>query len=178
MKTDSITLLNHLTAIAQSDLSHVTTIQKLTSNQLNYKPNPGAWSILQCLEHLNRYAAFYLPEIEKAVSQNTIPSLVFKSGILGNMLVSMVIAKEGGKKMKTFAAMDPQDMQLGPNVIALFIANQQRLINALTTARNTNLNKGKIPVTFTKLLRLNTGNALRFTVYHNQRHVQQALRNV
>ena len=178
MKTDTISLLNQLTAIAQSDLSHVTTIQKCTSNQLNYRPDPGAWSILQCLEHLNRYAAFYLSEIEKALDKNNTPATIFKGGIVGNMLVNMVVPKENGKKIKTFTAMDPADMQLEPNVIDVFIANQERLLAALAAAKNTNLNKGKIPVTFTKLLCLTTGNALRFMVHHNQRHVQQALRNV
>ena len=37
----------------------------LSEEVLNFKESPKSWSVLECLEHLNLYGDFYLPEIEK-----------------------------------------------------------------------------------------------------------------
>ena len=34
---------------------------------LSWKNNDASWNILECLEHLNLYGDFYLPEIERLV---------------------------------------------------------------------------------------------------------------
>jgi hypothetical protein len=45
-------------------------------------------------------------------------------------------------------------------------------------ASKSNLNKKNIPVTFSRFIKLNPGDTLRFMAYHNQRHIAQAMRNV
>lgn len=151
----------------------------LPDDVLNRKPAPNAWSILECLEHLNLYSAFYLPEIEKHLRNNSgHPKSSFKSGLWGNYLVKMVIPKEGGKKMKTFKSMNPEGSTLNRDVLQVFMESQQDLANYIEMANAADLNKAGIAVTFTPLIKLKLGDALRFMAYHNQRHVQQALRNL
>ena len=44
--------------------------QKLNSfdlETLTWRPNESSWNILECIEHLNRYADYYLPEIREAI---------------------------------------------------------------------------------------------------------------
>lgn len=178
MKTDSTILLQELLAIAKQDHQSVTGLQSLTNEQLNRKPTPSAWSILECLEHLNLYATFYLPEIEKAVRKAHPSKLIFKSGFFGNMLVNMVKPVEKSKKMKTFRAMDPLGKVLPRETLDTFINNHAQLINLLANAIDPNLNKKLVAVTFTRIIKLKTGDALRFMVYHHQRHVQQALTTI
>ncbi len=179
MKTNSKNLLADLLATIKANTEAAEKFNTLPDEVLNLKPAPDAWSILECLEHLNLYSAFYLPEIEKHLRYNSgNPKADFKSGLWGNYLVKMVIPKEGGKKMKTFASMNPQGSQLGRDVVRVFIESQQDLANYIEMAKSADLNKTGIPVTFTRLIKLKLGDALRFMAYHNQRHVQQALRNL
>ena len=52
-------------------------------NTLTWKENEISWSILECLEHLNLYGEFYLPQIESKIENSTTKNdLEFKSGIL------------------------------------------------------------------------------------------------
>ena len=178
MKTDSTLLLQQLTAIAQQDLQTALFFRETKLPGLTKKPTPNSWNALQCLEHLNLYAAFYLPEIEKNLIVATVSQPVFKSGLVGNMLVNMVVPKEQGKKMKTFAAMNPQENDGGLASLEVFIANQQKLLAFLAQAQKTNLNSRGVAVTFTGFIKLRLGDALRFMVYHHQRHVQQAVRAI
>jgi len=176
MKINSTLLLQQLAAIAGQDLQTAISFKTADTATLNQRPAPGAWSAMQCLEHLNLYAAFYIPEIEKALSKGGSATPVFKSGLVGNMLVKMVQAKERLKKMKTFQDMNPAGKALPEDVLEKFIAYQQRLLELVNLAKTTNLNKRGVAVTFTSLIKLRQGDALRFMVYHNQRHVQQAVR--
>lgn len=45
-------------------------VEKLKTNDLHFltwRENPTAWCILECLEHLNLYGDFYLPQIENSI---------------------------------------------------------------------------------------------------------------
>ncbi len=58
---------------------------------LQYK----SWSILECLEHLNLYGDFYIPEIKNRIeSSKTLPKENFKSRILGNYFAKSMLPKE------------------------------------------------------------------------------------
>ncbi|SFQ42342.1 DinB family protein [Flavobacterium akiainvivens] len=176
MKTNSSALLLQLTNIAQHDLQTIEAFAGLPAENLAKNPAPEAWSALQCLEHLNLYAVFYLPEIEKALTNAGTARQQFSSGIIGNMLVNSIIPKENGKKMKTFAAMEPENLGDGQEVLNRFIANQRQLILFLQHAANADLNHRGVAVTFTSLIKLRLGDALRFMVHHHHRHILQAQR--
>ncbi|GAA4310951.1 DinB family protein [Nibribacter koreensis] len=144
---------------------------------LNFKPQPNSWSILECLEHLNRYSRFYLPAFEKAIA----PALASGSAQLvkyswfGKKSLEMV-NPAGAKKHKTLARMNPQNSQLTKAVLDEFLQHQDTLLHLLSKATTADLNKKTVPVEFFQLLKLRLGEALEFVVLHEQRHLQQALR--
>lgn len=177
MKIDSKELLAELECITQINKEAAKQFLNLNEQQLNFKTTSDSWSILECLEHLNLYSAFYLPEISRHLSTSTPKATTkFKSGLWGNYLVNMVIPGECSKKMKTFASMNPSNSKLRKEVITKFIETQNELLQLMGTAKSADLNKAGIAVTFTKLIRLKLGDALRFMAYHNKRHVVQAQR--
>lgn len=45
-------------------IDQVEKLKRENIQDLSWKSNPTAWSILECLAHLNLYGDFYLPEIE------------------------------------------------------------------------------------------------------------------
>src|SRR5690606_40473700 len=82
---DSTQLLEKLSAMTKSNLAEALNFQQLTVEQLNKRGTAGGWTILECIEHLNLYGDFYIPEIKNRISQaKHKPSESFKSGILGH----------------------------------------------------------------------------------------------
>ncbi len=41
----------------------------LSLDQLRWRPNPRRWSIAECLDHLDKVLAHYLPKIDEAIAQ-------------------------------------------------------------------------------------------------------------
>ncbi|TPE40275.1 DinB family protein [Pontibacter mangrovi] len=144
---------------------------------LNYKPTPDSWSMLECLEHLNRYSRYYNPALAKAIAQNPcencVPSITFSW--LGKKSVDMV-RPQNMKKHKTVKHMNPNDSHLKRATTEEFLQHQQELLHMLEDAKQAKLNKKAVPVEFFKLLNMRIGETLAFVVAHQERHVQQALR--
>jgi len=155
----------------------VTELATLDISTLNYKPAPESWSVLECLEHLNRYSRYYNPALAKAIANNSdgnyMPSITYSW--LGKKSLDMV-RPQNGKKHKTVKHMNPANSSLGVSTINEFLKHLQDLQNLLQNARTTNLNKKSIPVEFFKLLKMRIGETLEFVVTHQERHLQQALR--
>ncbi|PQA95300.1 hypothetical protein B0A69_06230 [Chryseobacterium shigense] len=142
--------------------------------KLNSRASHESWSVLECLEHLNRYGNFYIPGISHRISASkTSPSPVFKPGILGNYFAQSMLPKEKLNKMKTFKNMDPINSQLDKRVVEEFIRQQDQLLELLTKARNIDLNKVKTSISISKLIKLKLGDTFRFVIYHNERHILQ-----
>lgn len=145
---------------------------------LNRKRTPESWSALECVEHLNRYGYFYLPEIKNKLktAQKVSETTLFKSGVLGNYFAKSLLPKEKLNKMKTFANMNPNGSQLGLDVLKTFINQQDETLEILSKARTVHLHKTKTAISISKLIKLRLGDTLRVVIYHNQRHLAQANR--
>lgn len=143
---------------------------------LNFKSSIKQWSILECIEHLNLYSRFYLPEIEKAIIAAPISdSHYFQSNFLGNYFVNMIKASNS-KKIKATRQMDSTGSDLNSLTLNRFIENLQILDTLLQKSLRVDLSKVKTAISLTKLLKLRLGDTLRFLVYHNERHILQAKR--
>ena len=79
---------NLIQSLIEQTRKVINTVEKLKNNDLQtltWKHDQNSWSILECLEHLNLYGNFYLPEIESKIKNSTTKSETeFKSGFLGN----------------------------------------------------------------------------------------------
>src|SRR5688572_7065035 len=154
-----------------------TEIKKLPAEKLNQRPANGGWSLLECLEHLNRYALYYNPALEKAIVNNQIVNAGPKIRLtwLGKKSVEM-IAPQNTKKHKTIKKMNPQGSVLNAAVVDEFLKNQQKFLQLLEQAKKTDLSKKAVPVEFFRLLKMNIGETLLFMVLHQQCHFLQLQR--
>lgn len=180
MKISTQELLEDLSDRIKQGVKQVNNFAELPLEKLQQQPAAGAWSALACLEHLNRYGEFYIPEVRQALERaDQAPSPEFRSGWLGNYLAQSMRPKENGKvsKMKTFASKNPVDETLNKDVIKTFLEQQQELLALVTESENTNLSKVRVRTTL-PLIRLRLGDTLRFVIYHNQRHLEQAQRAI
>jgi hypothetical protein len=149
-------------------------LKTLDNPTLNWKEHETSWSILECLEHLNLYGDFYLPEIETKIKASASKSeLEFRPGLLGNYFSQSMLPKERLNKMKTFKDKNPLNSSLDRTTIDRFLAQQMRLLQLLNESREVSLNKVKVPTTLTKLIQLKLGDAFPFVINHNIRHFKQ-----
>lgn len=152
-------------------------VEKLRANNLHsltWKQNLSSWNILECIEHLNLYGKFYLPQIEDSINQtNTKNEVNFKTGILGNYFVTSMLPKEKLNKMKTFASKNPLNVYLEKTVIDTFIHQQLKLIELLNKSKYVSLNNVKIKTSLSSLIKLKLGDTFQFIINHNIRHLKQ-----
>ncbi|PSR52346.1 DinB family protein [Adhaeribacter arboris] len=145
------------------------------------QPAPdGGWSIAQCLEHLNGYGKFYLPQINKGLNQanRSSNSEIFKGSWLGTYFTRMMEPTTGTKKYKAFKNHIPAPDLDAPAVVAEFIHQQEELIVYLKQARQENVDAIKIPLSISKWVKLKLGDVFQFLIAHNERHLLQAKRNL
>lgn len=174
MKVKSETLIAELTEMTKQHISFAAALKEKSDIQLNWKVNQESWSILECLEHLNLYGDFYIPEIEKVIQNSKSKSeSIFKSSIIGNYFAESMLPKEKLNKMKTFKDKNPLNSFLDRNAIDRFINQQIKFLELLDKARTISLNKEKTSISITVLIKLRLGDTFRFVISHNIRHLKQ-----
>ncbi len=141
---------------------------------LTWKGNPVSWNILECLEHLNLYGDFYLPQIEHKIRiSRTKSDPDFNSGFLGSYFAKSMLPKEKLNKMKTFKDKNPLNEKLDKRVIDKFISQQIKLLDLLNQSRNVSLNRVKIEISIARFIKLKLGDTFQFFINHSIRHFRQ-----
>jgi hypothetical protein len=179
MKIETRQLIEDLLKITDKSTRTVEKLKRLSLNQLNAKKSVDQWSALECIEHLNLYGDFYLPEIEKQIlgqkpgSGNT----YFKSGWIGNYFANLMRVENGKMtKMKSPKDKNPANSELSITTLDRFLKQQERLKSLLRQSSAVNLTTTKVSISLTKLMKLRLGDTFRFFVFHIDRHIQQAER--
>lgn len=150
--------------------------QNLDQTALVKPSETGGWSIVQCLWHLNSYGDFYLPQIEKGLQKGK-PQALFKSGFFGAYFTRMMQPSANGKRYKAFKTHTPPDIPDAHATVAEFIHQQEQLLGYLKKARHADLNV-KLPISISTMVKLKLGDVLQFIITHDERHIQQAFRNL
>jgi hypothetical protein len=167
-------LLQSLIEQTRQIINKVEKLKTCDLHTLTWKENETSWSVLECLEHLNLYGDFYLPQIEsKIINSNTKSELEFKSGFIGSYFAKIMLPKEKLNKMKTFKDKNPLNAKLDKAVIDKFIDQQVKLLDLLNQSRNVSLNKVKIHTSISSLIILKLGDTFQFFINHIIRHLSQ-----
>ena len=175
----STDLIADLTKRTEDVIQGAQQLLELSEAILNTKPSADSWSALECIEHLNRYGDFYLPEIQQRMDkapENTTGR--FKTGWLGNYFAKSLLPKPKLNRMKTFTSMDPAGSQLDKSVLTTFLKQQQEMLRLLEQAETVDLTRTKTSISISSWIRLRLGDTFRVVIYHNQRHMEQAERAV
>ncbi|MBN8652990.1 MAG: DinB family protein [Cytophagales bacterium] len=167
-------LIQNLIEQTRQILNKAKRLEGMDAATLTWKHDPNAWNILECLEHLNLYGDYYLPEIEQSIKKSTIKSVAnFRSGWLGNYFAKSMLPKEKLNKMKTFKDKNPINRELNKTTLEKFIAQQEKLLNLLNTSQQVDLNKIRIKTSISNLVRLKLGDTFQFYINHIIRHLAQ-----
>ncbi len=180
MKTENKILINDLLERINQATQRAHALKEISLEKLNHKSSAQSWSALQCIEHLNLYGDFYLPEIEKQLSGKPKVNFnyIFKSGVIGNYFANLMLPKKTGSIKKMEAPIDktPATSDLTLLTIDRFLKQAEKLKQLLHQADQVDLTKTKTAISLTKLIRLRLGDTLRFVVFHIERHLTQAER--
>lgn len=175
MQSTSEFLLADLRERTQKHIRAAEELLTLSDEQLNQRSSETSWSALECLEHLNLYGDFYLPEISQKIAGSRHQSEHhFKSGLLGNYFANSMLPKEKLNKMKTLKDKNTLGSFLTRQTIHRFIDQQQEMLTLLEKAADVSLNRTKTRISIPLPVRLKLGDTFRFVIYHNERHILQA----
>lgn len=152
--------------------------QNLSAEELLKPASAGGWSIAQCLWHLNSYGEYYLPEIKNGLAKNYPINAEFKSTWLGRYFTRIMQPGPQMKKYKAFKNHIPATDLHAHQVVAEFIQQQEQLLTYLKHARQTDMNRIRIPISIMRWFSLKLGDVFQFIIAHDERHLQQAKRNL
>ena len=172
-------LLETLEDQVEAHLSDAVKIFQNLSAEKLLKPAPnGGWSIAQCLWHLNSYGDYYLPKIKSGLAKNYPANSDFKSTWLGSYFTRIMKPGAQMKKYKAFKNHIPPAELEADKVVAEFILQQEQLLSYLKLARHTDMNRIRIPISIVSWVKLKLGDVFQFIIAHDERHLQQAKRNL
>jgi hypothetical protein len=176
MKVEVLALQEEWDRIIESAQAEVEAFKKISLKQLNFKMLPEKWSALECLDHLNQYAVFYLPEIERQIQGSVFKSQShFKAGFLGNYFSnSMKVKNNGIKKIKSPKDKIPQKSIFDLSTLEQFQKDLRKIKELVQNSKNVDLSKTKCAISLTPLIKLRLGDTINFYLRHIERHVWQA----
>lgn len=158
----------------------ISVFQNLPEDLLLQPAADGGWSIAECFAHLNSYADFYVPRISKALDYAlaAAESDNFKNSFLGRYFINMMDPGRGNRKYKAIKRHRPVSVVNPHAIVSVFIQHLENIIGLLKKARGKNLLKKSIATSLSPWLKINSGDAMWFLLIHNQRHLEQARRNL
>ena len=150
----------------------------LTSQEFNWRPNRGRWSIAQCLTHLIISSKLYSDAILTAVST---PQPVWKVepgpyqyGLFSRLMIKS-LDPDNRRRYKAPRKFTPPLIHYSvDSVITEFESSGDRWEECLKCSNDLNLAKVKVTSPVMPLLRFQLGATFAMMVMHERRHLQQA----
>jgi DinB superfamily len=151
----------------------------LTEVQLNWKANPEAWSVGQCIDHLISTNSPYFPEIEKIIQgrkTNTIwQKLPFFPGFFGRLIINAA-NPDNVKKAKAPSVFKPTSSAIAGDVVDRFLKSQKQLVDLMRKTEKLPLSTIMITSPVAAFVTYSLNDAYIIMALHNRRHFNQAKR--
>lgn len=140
-------------------------------------PEPGAWSVAECLQHLNLTSEVYVPRLAKAIEDAPArPRHRRHRCDLVGWLLCRALEPPVRMRSKTKPRFEPREATPKDRVIADFDRLQGELVRLLPLADRVDLRAVKVPSPFLPRLRYNLYASLEILTAHQRRHLWQAER--
>lgn len=155
-------------------------VHPLTEDQFFWQPAADAWSVAQCLEHLNVSARLYLPKLDESIA-NAIRRGVYGEGPFSYSLVgrffTALMEPPARVNVKSPRPFHPPPRRPRQEIMAAFKAYQVQFIDRLRAANGIDLARAKVTSPTSSWLRFSLGSGFALMLAHERRHLWQA-RNV
>jgi hypothetical protein len=149
----------------------------LSSEQMNWKPNPNTWSIAQNIEHLWVVNESYFPALDSLNAGTYRPSFVarfeFMVQYFENLILNAVEPKRT-KKIKTFAIWQPNKSELPDSVLSVFEKHQGVLKQKMNESQGIVKKRSIISSPANRSIVYRIDKAFDIIDTHEKRHLEQA----
>lgn len=155
---------------------------RLSPQQLNFKPAPDRWSVAQCLDHVSVSMGIYLdpmePTIERAERKGDGgggDGSYGRGTLMGRLLIRSLLWPRG--RFKAPRRFRPASSALAPDVVRREYERQTaRMQNALARSEGLALGRVKMPWPVFGLIKITLAQAFELQALHTDRHLDQAER--
>jgi hypothetical protein len=149
---------------------------QLRDEQFNWRPAVDAWSIAECLDHLNATARNYLPALDEAIAE-AIRRGVYGVGPFRYALAGRIIVRLC-EPPPPFHVRSPKLFLPAPNrarneVMAALRAYQVQFVDRLRQANGLDLGRVRVRAPMNKWLLFSLGSGFAFMAAHERRHLWQ-----
>jgi hypothetical protein len=152
-------------------------VEGLTSEQALWRPQPGSWSIAECLEHLNRTTTLYLKlmrvTFERERHNASLPPKAFRLGFLARRF-ARILEPPYRVRVKAPTAVVPQSSLDIVEVNAEFNRIQLDLRGFVLEASRVDMGSISFASPMASLLKLNLADGCVILLAHDRRHLWQA----
>ena len=149
----------------------------LNPDQLNWQPQPSAWSIGQCLEHLCITNEVYLPPISSSLRGKPISAVQdIAPGWLGRWFIANYIEPSANTRRARAPKKIVPAARIESSVLDRFLRSNQALRELIQLARDHDVNRIRFRNPFIPVIRFTVGTGLEVISRHERRHLLQAER--
>ncbi len=145
----------------------------LSPRQLTWQPAPDKWSIMQCLEHMNRTTRHYLKLIHTINAKKVGGNNEYKASFMGGFLAKGFQQVPPKRKFKTTKKFFPQNDMNPQEVVKDFINLNEQMNQRMASLDGYDLNKNKIPSPAFAWIKFRFGDVLNIDAKHTARHLYQ-----
>ena len=154
-------------------------VAPLSEEQFNWQPAPGAWSVAECLEHLNVTARLYLPNLDEGIADAIRRGLYAEGPFTYNWIGRVIAGSQEPParfKFKAPKTFQPARNRSRHDIMAAFRAYQVQYIDRLRQANGLDLARARVSSPAGKWLRMPLGSGFALMAAHERRHLWQARR--
>ena len=182
---DTLKLIDDLQATLRRQMDRVRELEDLPLDKLRERPAPGRWSALEVVEHMNLSTGKYHQGLLKVYADPRSGLRfrpTFEPGLWGNFSADGMVPRSDGTirwRMRTMGMFEPKPGRVTDrSPIERFLAIQQDLLDLLEKARTRGIEGARVTSTLGPILRFKAGDAFRFPIAHQERHLLQLQRTL
>ena len=161
-----------------SDARAEAVARTLTPDQLNWRPQPDAWSIGQCLAHLAAGNELYLEAIEASLTRNlnTGPVQEVTPGAVSRWFIRSYLEPSAQTKRSTAPGKIRPAPITDAAVLDRFLRTNERVRALMRRASDYDVNRIRFKNPFVSMIRFTVGTGFTILSAHERRHLLQAER--
>jgi hypothetical protein len=148
----------------------------LSDDQFMWRPSPNAWSVAECLEHLNATARAYLPALDEAIADSIRRGVYGEGPFLYNVigrLYTRFIEPPVRWRMQAAPQVYPGAGRSRREILAAFRAYQVQYIDRLRQSNGIDLARARVRSPALSWLRIPLGSGFAVMAAHERRHLWQ-----
>jgi len=147
----------------------------LSSEQLNWQPQPGAWSVGQCVEHLCATNEIYLPAMSRSLVNRPASAIhEITPGWFSRWFIASYIEPSARSKRARAPKKIVPGVHVEPSVLDRFLRSNNGVRQLLREASSYDVNRIRFVNPFVSLIRFTVGTGFEILSKHERRHLLQA----